>query len=249
VIGRHLLLCLSAAAAVAQTPLPQRYRDAGVLRWGADKEGGEPFVYDDPARAGAEIGFEVELAQELGRMLGVRTEHVQTAFESLVQGLERGDFDFVLNGFEPLPARRAEVRFTRPYYVFQQQLTVAKTTTGVTSLADLAGKRVGVLGNTSSWQVARDAPGVEVVVYESNVLAYQKVVDGTDAASLADLPIAQALRPKFPQLTDAGPPFGEFHYAMAVRRDEPELQRALDGAIAALLKDGSLERIYRKWHL
>jgi polar amino acid transport system substrate-binding protein len=53
----------------------------------------------------------------------------------------------------------------------------------------------------------------------------------------------------FPQLRDVGEPFGAYHYCLGVRRSEPELQRALDAAIGALLADGSLERIYRRWSL
>ena len=68
---RFLACLLLAAAAIAQIPLPQRYRDAGVLRCGSDAEGGAPFVYVDGKRPEAgEVGFEVDLARERGRVLG-----------------------------------------------------------------------------------------------------------------------------------------------------------------------------------
>jgi len=247
----RLLVSLAlAAVGSAQSPLPQRYRDAGVLRWGADAEGGAPFVFVDGTRPGAgEVGFEVDLARELGVVLGVELRRVQAPYESLVQVLDRGDCDLVLNGFEPTPARRELVRFTRPYYVFQQQLSVGPGVTGVRGLADLVGRRVGVLGQSQSHQVLLAQPGIDIVVYESNVTAYEDVVNGRTAASLADLPIARALRPLFPRLVDVGEPFGAYYYAIAVRRGEPELQRALDEAIGALLANGTLERIYREWEL
>ena len=242
-----LLLCV---AAIAQIPLPQRYRDAGVLRWGSDAEGGAPFVYVDGKHPEAgEVGFEVDLARELGRVLGVEFRRVQAPYENLVQVLDRGDCDLVLNGFETTAERRGQVRFSRPYYIFQQQLSVGPGVQRVQSLADLRGQRVGVLGESQSHKLVLAEPGVEAVVYESNVTAYEDVVNGRNAASLADVPIARALRPLFPQLRDVGAPFGSFYYSLAVRRGEPELQQAFDAAIAALLADGSLERIYRKWDL
>ena len=245
-----VLLLLLASDLLAQLSLPQRYRDAGEVRWGADAEGGAPFVYVDPKRPTAgEVGFEVDLAEALGRVLGVRFHRVQVPYESLVQVLDRGDCDVVLNGFEATPARTALVRLSRPYYVFQQQLSVGPRVTGVSSLDDLVGRRVGVLGQSQSHQLLLARPGVEVVVYESNVTAYEDVVNGRNAASLADLPIARALRPMFPQLVDVGEPFGAYHYCLGVRRTEPELQQALDAAIGVLLADGSLERIYRRWSL
>lgn len=247
----RLLVCLALAPAViAQIPLPQRYRDAGVLRWGADAEGGAPFVFVDANRPDrGEVGFEVDLARELGQVLGVPLRRVQAPYESLVQVLDRGDCDLVLNGFEPTAARRSQVRFTRPYYVFQQQLSVGPGITGVRGLADLAGRRVGVLGQSQSHQLLLAQGNLDVVVYESNVTAYEDVVNGRNAAALADLPIARALRPLFPQLQDVGEPFGADFYCMAVRRGEPELQQALDAAIGVLLANGTLERIYRQWDL
>lgn len=248
---RRLVPCLLlAATATAQLSLPERYRDAGAVRWGADAEGGAPFVFLDPQHPErGEVGFEVDLARALGELLGIEFRRVQAPYESLVQVLDRGDCDVVLNGFEPTPSRRALVRFTRPYYLFQQQLSVGPGVTGVTGLADLAGRRVGVLGQSQSHQLVLADPRLVPVVYESNVTAYEDVVNGRNQASLADVPIARALRPLFPQLVDVGEPFGEFFYAMAVRRDDAGLQRALDAAIGALLTDGTLERIYRKWEL
>ncbi len=247
----RLLVSLAlAAAASAQIPLPQHYRDAGVLRWGSDAEGGAPFVFVDAAHpAGGEVGFEVDLARELGRVLGVELRRVQAPYENLVPVLDRHDCDLVLNGFEPTPERRELVRFTRPYYIFQQQLSVGPGITGISGLADLVGRRVGVLGQSQSHQVLLAQPGVDIVVYESNVTAYEDVVNGRTDASLADLPIARALRPLFPRLVDAAEPFGAFHYCIAVRRGEPELQRALDRAIGELFADGTLERVYRRWQL
>ena len=245
----RLLVCLLiATTALAQ--LPQRYRDAGELKWGSDAEGGAPFVFLDPARPDAGVvGFEVDLARELGAVLGIEVRRVQAPFATLVQSLERGDCDFAMNGLEPTPARRAQVRFTRPYYIFLQQLTVGPGVTGVRGLQDLVGKRVSVLGESLSHQLLLEVPGIEVVVYESNVTAYEDVQNGRAAASLADLPIARALRPMFSQLVDVGEPFHPFYYGIAVRRGEPDLQQALDAAIGVLFGNGTLERIYRKWDL
>jgi polar amino acid transport system substrate-binding protein len=245
-----MLPLLAGTPLAAQSPLPERLQHAGVLRWGADAEGGAPFVFLDPKHPEqGEVGFEVDLARELGSVLGVRTERVQAPYETLVPALERGDFDVVLNGFEATQERRAKVRFSRPYYIFQQQLTVGPGSTGVRSLRDLVGRRVGVLGQSMSHQLVQAEPGVEAAIYESNVTAYQDLVNGRIAASLADVPIARALRPMFPALVDVGEPFHDAFYAMAVRPDDDGLQRALDAALVTLLANGTLERIYRKWDL
>ena len=77
----------------------------GELLWGADEQGGEPYAYEDPARGGALIGFEVDLAEALARSLGVRARMVQNDWPTLIPSLERGTFDVALNGIEVTPAR------------------------------------------------------------------------------------------------------------------------------------------------
>ena len=246
----RFLCCLLLAAVATAQALPQRYRDAGVVRWAADAEGGAPFVFTDPAHPErGEIGFEVDLAEELGKVLGVRFVRVQAPFANLVQTLDRGDCDLAMNGLEPTDARRVQVLFTRPYYVFQQQLSVAPGTTGVRTLDDLVGKRVGALGESQSHTLLQARPGIEVVVYDSSTTAYEDVMNGRTAAALADLPIARGLKPQYPKLVDAGEPFGEDYYVIAARKDAADLRDAVDAAIGTLVANGTIERIYRKWDL
>ncbi|HXU03662.1 MAG TPA: transporter substrate-binding domain-containing protein, partial [Polyangia bacterium] len=93
-----------------------RIRARGELTWGADEQGGEPYVFEDVSRGGALVGFEVDLADTLARALGVRARFVQNDWSTLVPSLERGTFDIALNGIEVTPALAARVAFSRPYY-------------------------------------------------------------------------------------------------------------------------------------
>jgi ABC-type amino acid transport substrate-binding protein len=94
------------------------------LKWAADSEGGAPYIFLDPQNADHYIGFEVELAEALGKELGRRIEYVQYDFKSLVPGLKRNDFDFAMNGLEVTPDRAKAIRFTKPYYIDSLQLVV-----------------------------------------------------------------------------------------------------------------------------
>src|SRR5450830_1505959 len=64
------------------------------LRWGADSEGGAPYICKDPKKPNGYEGFEVDLAAALAKELGRRIEFVQYDFKNLVAGLKRGDIDF-----------------------------------------------------------------------------------------------------------------------------------------------------------
>mgnify|MGYP003739758643 FL=1 len=127
----------------------QRVRDAGVLRWGADVQGGAPYIYEDPDNEGKVKGFEVDLAEALAAELGVKAEFVQNDWSALVPSLERGTFDIVMNGLEVTPARTGRVLFTRPYYVFASRLMARRDDPSVTAdLDSVKGKRVGTLTNS-----------------------------------------------------------------------------------------------------
>src|SRR5690242_16615244 len=92
-----------------------RIRARGELTWGGDEQGGEPYVFEDRARGGGLVGFEVDLADALARALGVRARFVQNDWTTLIPSLERGTFDIALNGIEVTPALEARVAFSRPY--------------------------------------------------------------------------------------------------------------------------------------
>ncbi len=248
-----LLLAATLAPAQAESRadgerLPARYATRGELRWGSDSEGGAPFVGADPADPAREVGFEVELAAAMAEDLGVAFVRVQTPWESLVQALDRGDCDLAMNGLEPTPERRRLVRFTRPYYVFMQQL-VAKAGSPIRSLDDCAGARVGCLGQSASHAELLRHGRVEPVVYDESARSFLEVDNGRNAAVLCDVPIAAAQLQLFPGLRAAGAPFGKDHYAIAVRRAEPDLQQALDASVLRLWRQGTLERIWRKWSM
>src|SRR5262245_33609384 len=142
-----------------------RIRARGELTWGADEQGGEPFVFEDAGRGGALVGFEVDLADTLARALGVRARFVQNDWSTLIPSLERGTFDIALNGIEVTPALTARIAFSRPYYRFTEQLVARRGDARVRDLASTRGLRVGTLNGSLSWHLAKDA-GADAVPYE-----------------------------------------------------------------------------------
>src|SRR3954464_12478773 len=124
-----LLLHLFAARALAaddieppKTSALAAIRARGELRWGGDSQGGAPYVFQDPMDPNHLIGFEVDLAAELARALGVRARPVQGQWDTLLELLDRGDFDVALNGIEATDEKRRVCALTQPYYVAPERL-------------------------------------------------------------------------------------------------------------------------------
>lgn len=218
-----------------------RIQAAGVLRWGGDTQGGEPYVYDDPKKPGTLIGFEVELAAAIARELGVRADFVQNDWANLVPSLERGTFDIVMNGLEVTESRTGRVLFTRPYYVFAERLMVRGEDTSIRpELASLKGRKVGTLANSLAFEMLRGT--AETVLYEGVEEPYTDLLRGrTDAVLLDDIIATRYGVPK-EGLKVVGDLRDGF-YSIAVRTAEPEVKAAIDEAIGKIAASGELKKI------
>src|SRR5437867_10821764 len=122
----------------------------GVLLWGADAEGGAPYVYPDPLRPDQLVGFEFELAEALAGKLGVKARMVQNQWDQLIPALERGNFDIILNGLELTSDNQQRIAMSLPYFVYAQQIVTRESTQGVPHSDELSGKRAGVLSPTAA---------------------------------------------------------------------------------------------------
>jgi polar amino acid transport system substrate-binding protein len=247
VLAVVLSACAVSCGAVPPSSGLARVRAAGVLLWGADLQGGEPYVYDDPERPGELAGFEVDLARALAREIGVRAELVQNDWSHLVPSLERGTFDVAMNGVEVTEARAGRVLFTRPYYVFAERLMARRDDPSVAGdLASLGGRRVGTLANSLAFERLRTV--TEPVVYDGVEEPYVDLSMGrTDAVLLDDVIAARYGEPR-PDLRVVGD-LGEGYYAVAVRRSDPDLKEALDLALGRVAATGELRTILDKHRL
>ncbi len=252
-VTRALLLALGASAAAGcvapRGSAPQGVLDAirarGELRWGADEQGGEPYVYED--RSGALVGFEVDLADTLAAALGVRARLVQNDWSTLIPSLERGTFDIALNGIEVTPARAARLAFTRPYYVFTERLVARRGDPRVRDLASLRGLRVGTLANSLAWDLLRDA-GAIALPYEGVDEPLVDLESGrSDAVLLDDVIIARYIG-RHPVLAVVGD-VAEGRYAVALRPADDELRAALDRALGQAIASGAWRQTLARWDL
>lgn len=253
----NLLLALLAAPSGTGDELAE-IRARGYFTYGADEEGGGPYIFPDPADPSRRIGFEVELADalavELGRELETKLEarFAQGPWDKLPELLKTGRIDLVLNGYEWTAERARDMTATLPYYVYELQLLVRADGAGANGgfewLAATPGRRVGVLGGSAAESyLAERFPALELVSYDGNTNALADTVSGRLAATLQDLPIARFFQRDFPALVAAGEPVAPGRYVIYVRREEQRLAAALDRGLLALRADGRLRAIVERY--
>lgn len=261
---RWFLLCSLLAVLL---PASAQAQEKKPLLWGADAEGGVPYIFKD-ARTGQNLGFEVDLVEALEKQLGRKIEFKQYAFKELVQGLNRGDFDFALNGLEITPERVKQVRFARPYYIYKLQLVVRagedrfKTLEEVKlKVKELQAKKddftMATLEGTAAERLL-DRWNIPKKIYDDQEGPFKDLGVGRTDGVLFDLPIAlyyakpdaeMKYAKKLKGFQFAGEPLAKGYYGIAVKKDNTELADQLSQALDRLLANGELQRIYEKWGL
>src|SRR5215217_963680 len=219
-----------------------------VLRWGADPSGGAPYVFTDPANPDNYIGYEKEMVEALAHAMGRRAEFVPSDWETLVSALQRKSFDIIVNGLEPTGDRAQQILFSKPYYIFQLQLTVRRDDNRINSLEDCKNRVVATLGNTAASRIL-EQQGIPFRSYADPVGAYRDLELKRIDAVLFDVPAEAFYARSNPKLKPAGPPFTRGQYVIGLRKDDLALKAEIDAAIDKIILDGTLETILKKWGL
>lgn len=220
------------------------------LRWGADGQGGAPYVFQDPMDPTRLTGFEVELAGLLSSRLGLQSQPVAGPWDKLLELLARGDFDLALNGIEVAEEKKRVALLTRPYFAAAEVLTVRRgDASAPRTLEALSEKKVGTLPGSLAERIAQRY-GADVRTYEGGQdEIYDDLKLGRTDAVLLDDPVARYYADFDEALESIRGDFGVVEYAIAVRLDDHARLEALNRALDGLAADGSLRALYERWGL
>lgn len=223
----------------------------GEFRWAGDPEGGAPFVEASPTDPTALVGFDVEIAGLVARGLGRTPRFVLVQFSSIDQSVVRGDAEIGLSGIEDTAGRRAAMAVTVPYYRFREVLSVRDAdATRFRTLGDLAGRRVATLGGTIAYEILLRAErdhGITAVSYDDDVHPYSDLVLGRVDAVLLDNVLAERRRASVAGYTIQPGSVATSHYVGVLSQPNAALRDRIDEILRGAMRDGSLERIFRKW--
>jgi polar amino acid transport system substrate-binding protein len=230
------ILIISAASPLA----------AQELVWAGDAEGGAPYVMPDPRNPAVIVGFEVDFANALADRMGRKARFVQNQWDGLVPGLERGEYNVVINGLEITPERAEKINFSIPYYYSTLTLTERIDETRIRTADDLRGKTVGTLKASFAERYLENLGQVTIRSYDGQANPYMDMSLGRLDAVVMDTPIATyyAFGPQFRniELNSVRMMFG-----IGIRKADTTLLSDVNNAIENLKKDGTLKHIYQNW--
>lgn len=215
-----------------------------VLRVGTDAT----FPPMEYVEAGKRTGFDIELVEAVAKTLNKRVEWIDIDFKGLVPGLVSKRFDMAVSAIYITDERKKVVDFTDSYYAGGLVAMVKEGNTAIKTLADLNGKKVTVqVGTKSVSYLAANYPQVQLVEVEKNQEMFNLVDIGRADAAVTGKPAAfQYVRTRGGQRVLEQQLTTE-EYGMALRKDTPELTKAVNGALAKLKADGTYAQIVKKW--
>jgi polar amino acid transport system substrate-binding protein len=234
---------MSTLAALALSAMGAHAQD-NVLRVGTDATF-PPMEFVDN---GKRTGFDIELVEAIGKAMGKQVEWVDIDFKGLIPGLISKRFDMAVSAIYITDERKKVVDFTEPYYAGGLVVMVKDGNTTIKKLTDLDGKKVSVqVGTKSVGYLTEKFPKVQRVEVEKNQEMFNLVDIGRADAAVTGKPAAYQYVRTRPGLRVLEEQLTTEEYGMALRRDTPELTKAVNGAIAKLKADGTYAAIVKKW--
>lgn len=205
-----------------------------------------PFTFHD--KEGKLTGFDVEIAQEVAKRLGVEPEFIETPWDGIFAGLDAKRFDAVFNEVTIRDDRKEKYDFSDPYIVSRAVLIVPEDSEDIKTFADLKGKKAGQSLTSNLTDIAK-ANGAEIVATEgfnqAIDLLLSKRIDATvnDGLSFLDL---KKQRPDVKlKVVDEMPDAAES--AALFNKGNEELVQAVNEALAAMKSDGTYLKISEKY--
>ncbi|MEU5295442.1 transporter substrate-binding domain-containing protein [Streptomyces umbrinus] len=195
-------------------------------------------------------GFDVSIIDLVAKDLGVKQVILDQPFENFKTGgsLNAGQCDLAAAGMTITDERKKNVDFSDPYFEATQAVLADKKS-GISSLADLKGKKVGAQAQTTGEEFAK-GKGLDPVSFESSDALLNGLRTGQVKAVVIDYPVVQGwLKDK--ANADAFEVADNINtgeeYGVTVKKGNTKLADAINKALADAKADGTYKKLYEKW--
>jgi L-cystine transport system substrate-binding protein len=240
-----LLVGLTVFGAPKPKNLLQKIKASGVIRIGTEGTYA-PFTFHD--KNGKLTGFDVDIAREVAKRLGVKVEFIETKWDGMFAGLDAKRFDAVVNEITIREDRILKYDFSVPYIVSKAVLIVNQDNNDIKTFADLKGKNAGqsLSSNLTAIAIENGANIVQVDGFNQSIdLLSSKRIDATINDSLSFLDFKKQ-KPDAPiKVIDAEKTKDEA--AILFNKGNKELVSEVNKILNKIKSDGTYLKISKKW--
>ena len=197
-------------------------------------------------------GFDVEMAQEAAKHLGVEVEFKPIDWNAKEAELNGKRVDVLWNGLTITEKRKENIAFTKPY-LENRQIIIVTAKSPIKTKADLNGKVVGLQEGSTAFEAVEKDPATmktfkELKKFGDNVTALMDLSSGRLDALVVDEVVGRYYTAKKPgEYVILEENFGTEEYGVGVRKDDKDLLTKLDKAMDDMKQDGTAAKISTKW--
>ncbi|MDJ0810909.1 MAG: transporter substrate-binding domain-containing protein [Desulfobacterales bacterium] len=237
-----------------QRQLAQESTVAQAVKRGSLKVGLDIFVpWAMKDKKGNLVGFEVDVAKELAKDMGLEIELVPTKWDGIIPALLTGKFDVIIGGMGITPKRALQVNFSVPYeYSGMGIVAHKKKAPGFSSLEDFNKSDVEIavkLGTTAEAAAKKMMPQAKLRRFQDEAQAYQELRNGNVHAVVGSAPrpaFEAAAYPETLYLPLEGT-FTKEPIGFAVRKGDPDTLAFFNSWINLKWETGWLKERYNYW--
>ncbi|KUO76889.1 MAG: amino acid ABC transporter substrate-binding protein [Clostridia bacterium BRH_c25] len=217
----------------------------GKIRFGTEGTYA-PFTFHD--ETGKLTGFDVEIAEEIAKRLGIKAEFIETKWDGIFAGLDAKRFDAIANEVAIREDRLEKYDFSTSYIVSKAVLIVNEENNDIKAFEDLKGKKSGQSLTSNLADIARsfEAEIVQVDGFNQSIdLLVSKRIDATINDSLSFLDFKKQ-RPDTPvKIVDQMDTKDQI--GIMFNKGNNELVDAVNKALDEMRADGTYLKISEKW--
>ena len=252
--------CWLIAASAHADEVMQRARERGAFVVAAAAAGDQlPQAAKGPS--GAYSGYDIDVANEIGKRLGLPVRFVSPGWNEVLAGNWKGQWDFAVASITPTKAREDKLVFPAVYRFDAAALVVRNDDMSIQRPADASGKTIGaregttfenylrrnlvLYNNPSAVTYLIDDPKIRVFPDREQLV--KAVTEGKIAAIVTSLGLAEEdIAKGAPLRIIRGFLFFE-PVAVAVDKGDPEFATKIGDTVRAMRADGTLTKLSEKW--
>ncbi|WP_243546669.1 transporter substrate-binding domain-containing protein [Pseudodesulfovibrio tunisiensis] len=208
--------------------------------------------FEMTSKKGEFIGFDIDMAKEMAKAMGVEFVPVNTAWDGIIPALLSDKFDIIMSGMTVRQDRNLKILFADPYIIVGQTILLNPRLKGeITSYKDLNNPQYTItskLGTTGEKAVQAMIPKANYKSFEAETEAVMEVISGKADAYVYDLPNCAYFKAEFgDKLVFLDEPFTFEPLAWAINKGDPDFLNWLNNFLRQVRNDGRYERMYNKW--
>ncbi len=254
-IAIPVLFCVTTIALGSDINLAKKSTLEDIIKRGELRVGFEagymPFEMAD--NKGNFIGFDIDMAKEMAKAMGVKFVPVNTSWDGIIPALNTKKFDILISGMTITQKRNLSVNFADPYIIVGQTILLNKKHEGkVTSYKDLNDPKYTItskLGTTGEQAIKRMIPRAKYKSFEVETEAALEMMNGKADATVYDLPFCATFMAQqgAGKVVFLDKPFTFEPLAWAIRKGDPDFMNWLNNFLRQVKNDGRYDVIYNKW--